>query len=326
MLLSDYITQVQFLVHDQTNADFTQSELTATVNNARNSVALDFHCCRQAYLSPQSNAPPNLALYAPVSVIQNQEIYPLYGQNGLNGMVVGANVTAGGTGYSTATVVTFSGGPAGSTQATGVPVIANGVITGINMTAWGAGYVPALPTTAPTGTVQPPTITITDTGGGSGAVAVPVMFNNVFNVISISYIWGNQRYSLKYRGFTLFQAYMRSLNFFTQRGLIWTIHEQMGQVIIAPPPDQPYTTEWDVLCLPMPLINPGDNDTQIVAPWNDAVQYYAAYLCLLKLQNFDQAEYMLKLYSARVPKIIIGAGGIRIPNPYHKTFQRRVSR
>jgi len=34
----------------------------------------------------------------------------------------------------------------------------------------------------------------------------------------------------------------------------------------------------------------------------------------------------LRLYSARVPKIIIGAGGIRIPNPYHRTFQRRVAR
>jgi hypothetical protein len=324
MLLADYITQVQFLLHDQTNADFTQSELTNQINDARVAVSLDFHCCRQAYLSPAANA-PNPSLYAPVSTIQNQEIYPLNGANGQNGIVVGANVLSGGSGYSAATVVTFGAGPTGFVQAAGVPVIASGVITGINMTAWGTGYNPAFPATSP-GAVQPPTVTITDPGGGTGAVATATMFNNVFNVLSISYLWGNQRYMLRYRGFSLFQAYMRSQLFFTQRGLIWTIHEQMGYVLIQPPPDQNYVTEWDVLCTPLPLLNPGDNDTQIVQPWSDAVQYYAAYKCLLKLQNFQQAEFMLKLYSARVPKIIIGAGGVRIPNPYHKTFQRRVSR
>jgi hypothetical protein len=76
----------------------------------------------------------------------------------------------------------------------------------------------------------------------------------------------------------------------------------------------------------MALINPGDIDTQVVPPYSDAVQYYAAYLCLMKLQNFEQAEFMLKLYSARVPRIIIGAGGIRIPNVYNRNFQRRVAR
>lgn len=324
MLLSDYISQVQFLLHDQTNADFSQSELTGQINDARTAVSLDFHCCRTAYLSAAFNA-PNVTLYAPVSTIQNQEIYPLNGPNGQNGIVVGANVVAGGSGYSSATTVTFGTGPTGFVQATGAPVIANGVITGINMTAWGTGYNPALPASSP-GTPQPPTVTIADTGGGTGASATATMFNNVFNVLSISYLWGNQRYMLRYRAFTLFQAYMRSQLFFTQRGLIWTIHEQMGYVLIQPPPDQNYVTEWDVLNTPLPLLNPGDVDTQIVQPWSDAVQYYAAYKCLLKLQNFQQAEFMLKLYSARVPKIIIGAGGTRIPNPYHRTYQRRVSR
>lgn len=324
MLLSDYLNQVQFLLHDQSNQDFTQSELTAAINNARTVVAEDFHCCRQTYLAAPTNA-PNAALYSPVSVIQNQEMYPLVGANGQNGIVVGANVLTGGSGYTAATTVTFAAGPAGSVQATAVPVITSGVITGINMTAWGTGYQPALPSTSPSA-VQPPTVTITDSGGGVGATAVATMFNNVFDVLSISYLWGDQRYMLLWRGFTLFQAYMRSQQFFTQRGMIWSINQQMGFVLIQPPPDQSYVTEWDVLCLPLPLLNPGDADTQIVAPWNDAVQYYAAHLCLLKLQNFQQAEFMLKLYSARVPKIIIGTGCRRIPNPYNKAFQRRVSR
>lgn len=315
MLLSDYTTQVQFLVHDQTNADFTQAELTNAINNARTAVALDFHCVRALYIAPPTNAPAS-SLYSPVSVIPFTEVYPLLGPNGLNSQIVGANVTAGGANYTAATIATFAAGPAGSVLAAGTPVVTAGAVTGINMTAWGQGYTP--------GTL--PSVTITDSGGGTGATAQAIAFNNVFNIISISYIWGNQRYMLKFRGFTLFQAYMRSLLTFNQRAMIWTIHEQTGTVLIQPPPDQPYVSEWDVLCLPMPLVNPSDNDAQVIPPWSDAVQYYAAMLCLSKLQNFDQADHYFKIYSSRVPKIIIGAGGTRIPNPYHRTFQRRVSR
>jgi len=325
MQLSDYITQLQFLLHDQSNADFSQTELINAINDARKAVGLDFHCCRVVYLTPP-NAVANPGSYNPVGVIANQEIYSLTGQpgNSNDGIVVGAAVTAGGANYTAAATVTFSAGPSGSVLATGVPVINSGVISAINMTRWGQGYLPAIPGTA--SFTKLPTVTIADTGGGSGATATAVMFNNVFNVLSISNIWGNQRYMLKFRGFTLFQAYMRSQLFFTQRPLIWTIHEQAGLVLIQPPPDQGYQTEWDVLVKPQPLSMLTDYETQILPPYTDAVQYYAASYCLNKLQNFNQAEYMLKLYSARVPKIIIGAGGVRIPNVYHKTFQRRVMR
>jgi hypothetical protein len=325
MQLSDYITQLQFLLHDQTNADFSQAELINAINDARKATALDFHCCRAVYLTPP-NAVANPGSYNPVGIIANQEVYSLTGAPGnINGgVVVGAAVTNGGANYSPATTVTFSAGPSGSVLATGTPVISSGVISAINMTRWGQGYLPAIPGTASFSNL--PTVTIADTGGGSAATATAVMFNSVFNVISISNIWGNQRYMLKFRGFTLFQAYMRSQLFFTQRPIIWTIHEQAGLVLIQPPPDQGYQTEWDVLVKPQPLTATTDYETQILAPYTDAVQYYAASYCLNKLQNFNQAEYMLKLYSARVPKIIIGAGGVRIPNPYHKTFQRRVMR
>lgn len=315
MLLSGYTAQVQFLIHDQTNADFSQTELTNAINNARTAVALDFHCVRELHLAPPPNAPLS-TLYRPVSLITNVEAYPLRGANGNNSQIVGINVTAGGANYTPATTLTFAAGPAASVQATGAPIITNGAITGVNMSAWGQGYDP----------LTLPAVTITDSGGGSGATAFAVSFYNVINPISISNIWGNQRYMLKFRGFTLFQAYMRSQTTFNSRPIIWTIHEQTGLVLIAPPPDQPYTSEWDAIALPLPLVNTTDPDNQVVPPWDDAVQYYAAMLCLNKLQNFEQANHYLQLYSARVPKIIIGAGGVRIPNPYHKTFQRRVSR
>ena len=106
MLLSDYTTQVQFLVHDQSNQDFTQAELTNAINNARLSVALDFHCVRKLFISPPNNAPIS-ALYSPVSVIQNVEAYPLLGPNGLNSQIVAAAITAGGANYTAATTVTL---------------------------------------------------------------------------------------------------------------------------------------------------------------------------------------------------------------------------
>jgi hypothetical protein len=325
MFLSDYIAQVQFLLHDQANQDFSQSELTQAINNARTAVALDFQCVRVSYLTPP-NQVANPTFYQPVGIIANQEVYQLNGQpgNSNGGVVVGATINNGGSNYSPNTTCTFSAGPAGSTRATGTPVVsATGVITAINMTQWGTGYLPAVPGTATFANL--PTVSFAD-GAGVGAVATPVMFNNVFNVLSISNIWGNQRYMLKYRGFWLFQAYMRSQLFFTQRPIIWTIQEEMGLVLIQPPPDQGYQTEWDTVAVPVPLTALNDNDTQILAPANDAVQYYAAHYCLNKLQNFNQAEFMLKLYSARVPKILIGKNGYRVPNPYHKTFQRRVMR
>lgn len=331
MQLSDYITQLQFLLHDQSNNDFSQVELINAINQARTVVALDFQCVRVTYLTPP-NAVANAGAYNPVGVIQNQELYYIQNESSgvtgaavaNGGVVVGALVTNGGANYSAATTVTFGNGPAGSIQATGVPLIANGVISAINMTRWGNGYLPAVRGTSTFTNL--PSVTISDTGGGSGATAVAVMFNNVFNVNSISYIWGNQRYMLAWRGFTLFQAYMRSQLFFTQRGLVTTIQQEQGFVLIQPPPDQPYQTEWDTVCTPQPLAQTTDYETQILPPASDAVQYYAAHYCLNKLQNFNQAEFMLKLYSARVPKIIIGKGGVRIPNPYNRTFQRRVSR
>lgn len=315
MLLSEYKAQVQFLTHDASNADFSTAELTTVVNNARKAVALDMHCVRDSYLVPQANS-PNVTLYRPVSTILNQEMYPLVGTNNKNGIVVGANVTNGGANYTAATTATFAAAPAGGVTALASPVIASGVITSINVTTWGTGYT--------AGTL--PAVTITDSGGGSGAAATAVMFNNVFNVLSISYIWGNQRYMLRYLAWTLFQAYLRSQINFRQRGVYWTIHPQNNYVLISPAPDQAYQTEWDVLSTPMALVNDSDVDTQVLPPWDDAVQYYAAMLCLTKLQNFEQAEYMQAKYDKRVPRVITGAGEVRMPNPYNKTFQRRVMR
>jgi len=292
--LQTYVTQVQRLVHDSTFASFSQSEITDYINEAREDTALDMHCVRH--------------LATGVQLLPGQEIYPL------NGAVCGATVLAGGTSYSPATTITFSAAPAGGVTATGIPVITNGVLTSVNLTQWGSGY------------LDPPAVTVLD-GGGSGAVVVPVTFLNMFQVVSMTNIWNNERYMLNFRGFTLFQAYMRCwTTMFQSRPIIWTIHPQDLLVYLRPMPDQIYFSEWDVLSLPAPLVNLTDIDLQVLPPFNKAVQFRAAALALMKNQNFQQAEFYESKYAQRVPRFIAGAGGVRIPNPYNSSFQRMVSR
>ena len=293
--LQTYVTQVQRLVHDATFASYSQQELVDYINEAREDTALDMHCVRQFF---------NNAAGTGVQLLPGQEVYDL------NGAVAGVNVINGGN-YSSPPTVTFSSPPAAGTVAAGVAVLTGTAVTAVNLTSWGQGY-----QIAPIITFSPP-----------GAVAMPVFFNNVFQVVSISNIWNNERYTLSFRGFTLYQAYMRSwTQLFQARPAIWTIHPQMLQVYIRPAPDQLYISEWDILSLPVPLVNLPDIDTQVMPPWNKAVQFRAAALGLMRHQNFEQAEFYEKKYQERVPRYIIGAGGYRLPNPYSRTVQRMIGR
>jgi len=285
--LQDYINQVRSLVHDAAAVDWTDAQLTDYINNARTSVALDMHCVR-AFL-------PNL------NFIAQQETYSLTG-------VGGCVVTAGGSGYTSPPMVTISGDGAG---ATAVAVLTGGAVTSIQMTAWGTGY-----TNATVGFAG---------GGGSGAAATATPIRGM-NLVSISNIWGTTRYTLFYRSFTLFQAYFRSWIIYFQRPAIWTLHQQTNVAFIQPVPDQLYICDWDVVRLPLPLVATTDIDSEVIYPWADAVQYWAAMLALNKNQNFGQASYYKGLYDLRVPRVITGAGGIRIPNPYSRSLQRRIVR
>jgi len=74
--------------------------------------------------------------------------------------------------------------------------------------------------------------------------------------------------------------------------------------------------------LPYPLVNTSDVDSQIIPPANDCVQYYAAHLALLKLQNFEQADYYEKKYEKRVGEIIRTKQDRRIPNIYRNAWRR----
>ena len=52
--LSDYMLQVQQLVHDTAAIDYSTPDLAGFINNARNRVALDFHNVRYLFQNASS--------------------------------------------------------------------------------------------------------------------------------------------------------------------------------------------------------------------------------------------------------------------------------
>lgn len=306
MLLSDYIGDVQEIVHDSTASCWSLTRVISRINDARLDAARDMWCIRQNVTG--------------VQLLPGVEIY------GLNGAVVGATVTARGSNYGTGTTVpvTFSAAPAGGVTATGFGNLVGGSLTSITLTQWGQLY---------TGV---PTITIGGIGSGAAAAAIPLFQSNPLSttignplaIMPLSYTWNGQRRTMSYLDFTLFQAYPRMWNVIGFQGPpgVFTHHQQGQQLYIQTPPDQVYLAEFDTIFMPAPLVAASDVDTQVIPPWDRAVQWKAASLLLYKHQNFAQAQQLEAKYDAMVPRIITTSGGIRFPNPYHATLQRRVAR
>jgi hypothetical protein len=295
-LLSDYTTQVQELVHDSASIDFSQTEYTNAINGARDHIALDFHCVRY--------------LFQNASVIGGQEQYPIFGG------VCGLTLTAGGANYVSPVVSIAAPGGSGVT-ATATAVQVNGIVTQLLMSNYGSGY--ALTTSSPTG----PVVSITDSGGpGAGATAVAMVENNIFDINSISVLWGLQRYTMGWLPFTPYQAFCRANPTLRRQPAVWTTHTEQNLFFVYPIPDQGYLCDIDAIGLAYPLVNTTDVDAQIIPPINDVVKFYAAHLLLLKLQNFDQADYFEKKYEKRAGEILRTKQDRRIPNIYRNMWRR----
>jgi len=290
MQLSDYITQVQELVHDVSAIDYTTNEMTNYVNNARKRVGIDFHCVRQLFVGLQ--------------VVQGQETYPM--SNGVGGAII----TSGGNYPSAPPTVTFDAAPAGGITATATAVMTGTAVTGIAMTRWGAGY-----SSVPN---------VTFSAGVSTATATAVAMLNVMDFQSISVINGIQRAMLLWHPFTYHQAIWRNnVSLSAGQPASWSNYTEQNLFYLYPPePDQNYPIEIDGVITPSPLVHVADVDTQILDPMADCVQFYAAHLALLKLQNFDQAEYMHKKYKARQQEIQLTRQTTRIPNIYQNVWRR----
>nr|WP_329603243.1 phage tail tube protein [Pseudomonas fulva] len=90
------------------------------------------------------------------------------------GTIAAIDLTNGGTGYTSAPTVTFSGG--GGTGAAATAIIADGKVIGFNITNAGSGY------------TSKPTITLTG-GAGTGAAATAVLGDSEDFVLPPTRTW-----------------------------------------------------------------------------------------------------------------------------------------
>lgn len=282
--LFDYMKEVQRHLHDSKQTLLDPEDIITYINQARRQVAMQAQCLR---------------------------VLPA-----ISGAIIGATVTAPGTGYTNPTITItppdFPNGqalyPLGA-QATGTATQIGGVIQSVNIDFGGSGYFQ-------------PQITINDPTG-TGATATPLLtaINQTYNgqeiynfssidltpfpgiasilaVKSVSIIYANYRYSLPRYAFSVYQSQVRQYPL--QYQYVPTICSQYGQGIAGsmymyPLASASYQMEWDCICLPSDLLTDLDYEA-IPDPWTDAVGWFAAYLAYLEIQNANAAAGYLSLY------------------------------
>jgi hypothetical protein len=302
--LSDYIAQVRVLIHDPSASDYTDAQLTTMINTARVRAATDLRCVRQFITG--------------LNTITQQESYPLTGFCG------GIVVQNGGTGYAVTDTVTLAGG--GGSGATASLVVSGGVIQAVNMTNWGGAY------------ATRPALTI-HTTTGSGAVLVPIVGANILDIMMMTVLWNGPPSSLavtfSWLPFNVFQAFCRAYRGAFSNPGAWAAHygpvsplspqADARAFYMYPIPNQAYPLEMDVLTTPSALALAADVDYQLINPWNDAVQYFAANLAFLGLQNYAAADAMENRYQRRCRELP-ATGFARRVHSFYRSFARMVGR
>lgn len=302
-LLSDYISQTRTLLHDPSAQDYTDAQLTPIINNARMRVAQDLRCVRQFITG--------------LNTITQQETYPL------TGFVGGIKVLTGGVNYTNPTFTLTGGGGSGAAASA---LLLNGAVSIVNMTSWGGGY-----TSTPTLTVTDPT--------GTGATFQVIAGLNIHDILTMTALWSQPISALaltfSWLPFGAFQAFCRAYRSTFANPGAYTIHygttsptmqtSDARVFFMYPIPNQPYPLEMDVSVLPNNLLLATDVDYQVVPPWNDAVQYFAAHLGYLGLQQYQQASALKGLYDGRVTTLP-ATGFVRRVHSFYRSYRALVGR
>lgn len=304
--LFDYQKQVQRFTREAKQDFINPEDLISYINRARREVAMRAMCVRR--LTP------------------------------ISGSIIGATVTAGGSGYvSPVATITPPDFPSGTQpmpngdQATAIATQIGGVINSVQISYGGHGYFQ-------------PQVTITDASGpGAGATATlslsPInkivqaqevypfssidvsMFpgvSAVYMILSVSVIYADYRYSLPCYSFSVYQAMIRQYPF--QYQYVPTFCSQFGQgtdgsFYVYPLPSQTYQIEYDCFCMPQDLIDNQSVDV-IPQPWTDAVSYFAASLAYEEVQNLNYAKYYMDKFDMMLLRYSQYARPGRVVNPY----------
>ena len=284
--LSQYITQVQYLLHDATGVFYTQTQLTTYINQARERVVRDTGALRtiQTLTVPAS---PTAGGQAPVLWTANTAV------------TVGQQLVSN--------IYTYIVTTAGTTGSTAPPYPGSS-----NSNYSGNVYPPSTPFLDGTAYIQ-----YVGNAEQINYVTLPSGVQTL-DVLNINLYWGNTRVPLRYLPWTQFNAELRFWQNYIGRPICFTQYGQ-GSIIIAPVPDNIYTVDIDTVILPTALTNPSDID-DINDPYNTPVPFYAAYLAKYYEQSFGEAEIYKQEYNKHVQAVLVAISTRRMPTPYSTPF------
>jgi len=252
--------------------------------------------------------------------------------------IVACQVTAPGHSYSATPTVTISPPdfPSGflplpqGAQATASATVIGGAIVSVNIIYGGAGYFqPQITITDPTGTGFAGTLSVAPVNTlNEGQELYPFSaiplgefpgVSSVYMVRGVSVIFSNYRFSLPFYSFSVYQSLIRQY-VAGQFQYVPAYGSQFGQgtagsLFLYPPPSQQYQLELDCQCLPQDLID--DQSYEVIpSPWDDAVPFYAAYLAMIGLQNWNSARAFQEQYDRRMKDYRSYVSPGRMTNPY----------
>ena len=281
--LSNYLTQVEYLLHDANNNFWTVDQLTGYINEARSQLVRDTGCLRtvQNTSTPIASSNPYLST--------NTNTTPA------TPWVASTAVTAGQYVFSNIYIYQYQTSGTSGTAAPAYP-------TGTNI------FPPT--TTGPDGTAP---VLYVQNAEISPFQALPQGINTV-DILNINLYWGNSRIPMRYLPWSDFTSQLRYWQNYIGRPICFSVYGQQ-QIYIAPVPDQSYYIELDTVILPQPLTTLSQVDT-ILDPWSTAVQYYAAYKAKFYEQSYGEAEIFQQQYNKKVLNVLNSTYTRRIPNPY----------
>lgn len=118
----------------------------------------------------------------------------------------------------------------------------------------------------------------------------------ILDIVGIAVLWVGQRILMNQVSYTDLAAYYRTWNTFRSTPIAFARYGA-ASIRIGPLPAIAYATEWDVTQHTDELS--GDTADPLPYPYTEPVPYYAAHLCMLNAQRYDEADEFLRMFTEK---------------------------
>lgn len=149
---------------------------------------------------------------------------------------------------------------------------------------------------------------------GQTTYNVSTVNSAAFDVLGIVLIYSNVRVVLMQTDYTDLAGRFLTVQNFNQLPAAFAKYGA-GKVVIGPPPNQTYSTEWDCLITSTALVNGTDADP-LPYPWTDPVPFKACEFAKQELGEYDLAQQYRTQYQQRLNEVQAGARGQMVANYY----------